>query len=66
MFFGKFSSYVFAFKLIENDATLFYYRGCTLNETFTIQVYSYDLQYTLNAIMLILINLMLGKVFSYS
>ena len=31
IFFGKFPLRDLAIKLIENDAALFYYRGCTLN-----------------------------------
>ena len=44
-FFGKFPSFLFAIKLIKNDLAFFYYGGCILNVTFTVQVYSYELQY---------------------
>ena len=44
-FFGKFPSFLFAIKLIKNDLAFFYYGGRILNVTFTVQVYSYELQY---------------------
>lgn len=45
IFLGKVPSFLFAIRLIKNDLAFFYYGGCILNVTFTVQVYSYELQY---------------------